>query len=31
MYMGYEYSQYIFWIVAIVILTIALEKFFGDN
>ena len=30
MYMG-EYSEYIFWIVAIVILTFALEKFFGDN
>jgi len=29
--MGYEYSQYIFWIAAIVILTILLEKFFDDN
>ena len=29
--MGYEYSEYIFWIVAIVVLTIVLEKFFGDS
>jgi len=29
--MGYEYSQYIFWIAVIVILTILLEKFFDDN
>ena len=29
--MGYEYSEYIFWIVAIVVLTLVLEKFFGDN
>ena len=29
--MGYEYSQYIFWIAAIVILAFVLEKFFGDS
>jgi hypothetical protein len=29
--MGYEYSEYIFWIAAIVILTFLLEKFFGDS
>ena len=29
--MGYEYSQYIFWIAIIVVLTFVFEKFFGDN
>ena len=30
MYMS-EYSEYIFWIAIIVVLTLVLEKFFGDN